>query len=50
MTALVWVAREGPGEPVHIWPEFFAPEEACWSERGETGNRMTCGATKGTSS
>jgi phage terminase large subunit-like protein len=21
------VAREGPGEPVHIWPEFFAPEE-----------------------
>jgi phage terminase large subunit-like protein len=27
MTALVWVAREGPGEPVHIWPEFFAPEE-----------------------
>lgn len=25
MTALIWVTREGPGEPVHIDPEFFAP-------------------------
>jgi phage terminase large subunit-like protein len=27
MTALVWIGREGPGGPIHIVPEFFAPEE-----------------------
>jgi phage terminase large subunit-like protein len=33
MTALVWVAREEAGGPVHIVPEFFAPEEGL-RERG----------------
>lgn len=34
MTALIWVTRAGPGAPVHIWPEFFAPAQGL-SERGK---------------
>lgn len=33
MTALIWVTRTGPGAPVHVWPEFFAPAQGL-SERG----------------
>jgi phage terminase large subunit-like protein len=43
MTAVVWVASEGAGEPVHIWPEssfLFSLQPGCRVACGRPARRL----------